>query len=47
MVDLNRLEALGSGLPPEQVAEVTAIACELPRSHELPLSRFSRVELHR
>src|SRR5947209_17696201 len=33
--------------PPEQVAEVKAIACELPRSHELPLSRFSRVELHR
>jgi hypothetical protein len=31
--------------PPEQVAEVKAIACELPRSHELPLSRFSRVEL--
>src|SRR5260370_28708058 len=33
--------------PPEEVAEVKAIACELPRSHELPLSRFSRVELHR
>src|SRR5947209_2718498 len=33
--------------PPEQVAEVKAIACELPRSHDLPLSRFSRVELHR
>ena len=33
--------------PPEQVAELKAIACELPRSHELPLSRFSRVELHR
>lgn len=33
--------------PPEQVAEVKAIACELPKSHELPLSRFSRVELHR
>src|SRR5271167_1319604 len=32
--------------PPEQVAEVKAIACELPRTHELPLSRFSRVELH-
>jgi len=26
---------------------VKAIACELPRSHDLPLSRFSRVELHR
>ena len=33
--------------PPEQVAEVKAIACELPKSHQLPLSRFSRVELHR
>jgi DDE superfamily endonuclease len=33
--------------PPEQVAEVKAVACELPRSHDLPLSRFSRVELHR
>ena len=33
--------------PPEQVAEVKAIACELPRTHGLPLSRFSRVELHR
>jgi hypothetical protein len=33
--------------PPQEVAEVKAIACELPRSHELPLSRFSRVELHR
>jgi len=33
--------------PPQQVAELKAIACELPRSDELPLSRFSRVELHR
>ena len=33
--------------PPEQVAEVKAIACELPKSHDLPLSKFSRVELHR
>jgi hypothetical protein len=33
--------------PPEQVAEVKAIACDLPRSHDLPLSRFSRIELHR
>lgn len=29
------------------MAEVTAAACELPRSHGLPLSRFSRTELHR
>ena len=33
--------------PPEQVAEVKAIACELPATHGLPLSRFSRAELHR
>jgi len=33
--------------PPEQVAEVKAIACELPLTHGLPLSRFSRAELHR
>jgi hypothetical protein len=33
--------------PPEQIAEVKAIACSLPRSHGLPLSRFSRTELHR
>lgn len=33
--------------PPEQVAEVTAIACELPASSGLPLSRYSRTELHR
>jgi len=29
------------------VAQVKAIACELPRVHGLPLSRFSRAELHR
>lgn len=33
--------------PPEQVAEVKAVACELPATHGLPLSRFSRAELHR
>jgi hypothetical protein len=33
--------------PPEQVAQVKAIACGLPREHGLPLSRFSRAELHR
>jgi DDE superfamily endonuclease len=33
--------------PPEQVVEVKAIACELPVVHGLPLSRFSRTELHR
>jgi hypothetical protein len=33
--------------PPEQVAEVKAIACELPKKWGVPLSRFSRSELHR
>jgi hypothetical protein len=33
--------------PPEQVAEVVAVACELPAAHDRPLSRFSRTELHR
>jgi hypothetical protein len=33
--------------PPEQVAEVKAIACELPVTRGLPLSRFTRTELHR
>src|SRR5256712_7128235 len=33
--------------PPQEVAQVKAIACELPRQHDLPLSRFSRAELHR
>jgi hypothetical protein len=32
--------------PPEEVAQVKAIACELPKEHDLPLSRFSRSELH-
>jgi hypothetical protein len=33
--------------PPEQVAEVKALACQLPATHGLPLGRFSRAELHR
>ncbi len=33
--------------PPEQVAEVKAIACELPGACGLPLGRFTRTELHR
>ena len=33
--------------PPEEVAQVKAIACELPSQQGLPLSRFSRAELHR
>ena len=34
-------------LPPHEVAQVKAIACELPKTHGVPLSRFSRSELHR
>ena len=33
--------------PPEQVAEVKAAACEMPRELGLPLARFSRTEIHR
>jgi hypothetical protein len=33
--------------PPEEVAQVKAIACELPKAQGVPLSRFSRTELHR
>src|SRR4051812_33102545 len=33
--------------PPQQVAEVVAVACELPALHDRPLGRFSRTELHR
>ncbi|MEJ7786607.1 MAG: hypothetical protein WKF96_17540 [Solirubrobacteraceae bacterium] len=33
--------------PPHEVAQVKAVACELPKTHGLPLSRFSRSELHR
>ena len=33
--------------PPEQVAAVNAVACELAIRFGLPLSRFSRIELHR
>ena len=33
--------------PPEQVAAVKAVACELPARYGLPLGRFSRTELYR
>jgi hypothetical protein len=33
--------------PPQEVAQVKAIACELPRDRGVPLSRVSRAELHR
>ena len=44
-------DAARSGRPrrfsPEEVAQVKAIACELPKDQGVPLSRFSRSELHR
>jgi hypothetical protein len=43
----SRARAARAVFPPQQVAEVKAIACELPVTHGLPLSRFSRTELHR
>ena len=33
--------------PPEVVAQVKAVACELPTALGVPISRFSRAELHR
>jgi len=42
----DRARAARAVFPPEQVAEVKALACELPATHGLPLSRFSRAELH-
>jgi len=33
--------------PPEEVAQVKAVACELPSELGVPISRFSRAELHR
>lgn len=43
----NRGRVGRGAFPPEEVAQVKAIACELPKTHGLPLSRFSRAELHR
>jgi homeodomain-containing protein len=44
-------DAPRSGAPrqfsPEVRAQVTALACSLPRSHDIPLSRWSRAELAR
>jgi len=42
-----RARVVRAAFPPEQVAEVKALACELPATHGLPLGRFSRSELHR
>ncbi|HUZ15379.1 MAG TPA: IS630 family transposase [Gaiellaceae bacterium] len=41
------MRAVRAVFPPEQVAEVKALACQLPATHGLPLGRFSRTELHR
>ena len=41
------MRAARAVFPPEQVAEVKALACQLPATHGLPLGRFSRTELHR
>lgn len=39
--------AVRAVFPPEEVAQVKAIACEFPKEHGAPLSRFSRSELQR
>src|SRR4051794_5845570 len=43
----NRGRVDRGAFPPEEVAQVKAIACELPKTHGVALSRFSRSELHR
>jgi DDE superfamily endonuclease len=43
----SRARVVRAVFPPEQVAEVKAIACELPTTHGQSLGRFSRTELHR
>jgi hypothetical protein len=43
VIELSAEEVDRVVFPPEQVAEVKAIGCELPRTRELRLSRFSRV----
>jgi DDE superfamily endonuclease len=44
---IERGRVVRAGFPPQQVAEVKAIACQLPAELGVPLSRFSRAELHR
>jgi len=44
---IERAWAARAVFPPEEVAEVKAVACELPKQQGIPLSRFSRAELHR
>jgi len=44
---IERGQVVRAVFPPEEVAEVKAIACELPKAQGVALSRFSRSELHR
>jgi hypothetical protein len=44
---IERGRAARAVFPPEEIAEVKAVACELPEAQGVPLSRFSRSELHR
>ena len=44
---INRGRVARGVFPPQEVAQVKAVACELPKTHGVPLSRFSRSELHR
>ncbi len=43
---INRGRVARGAFPPHEVAQVKAVACELPTAHGVPLSRFSRSELH-
>jgi DDE superfamily endonuclease len=44
---MSRGQVVRAVFPPDEVAQVKAIACELPVTHGVPVSRFSRSELHR
>jgi len=44
---ISRGRVARGAFPPHEVAQVKAIACELPKTHGVALSRFSRSELHR
>ena len=44
---INRGRVARGAFPPEEVAQVKAVACELPKTYGLALSRFSRSEIHR
>jgi len=42
---MNQELAAHSFFPPEEVAEIKALACELPKERGIPLSRFSITEI--